>query len=488
MPAWTDINQLNGIVLTDRNFLAGIGGYASADDPNLTVINTYYTLGGQFSNKVRITVLDDTYAAGYTNEAGTYVPPTFGTLRVTRFQNSNPNAVAGNTNVLVRGFSQYQLLLSDVDDPQDGRADSTDIRYGSAASLIDSRGFPDQLENVPVTFFYDPTVFDTSAICFAEGTRLSTPRGPVAVEDLVAGDMVLTAAGVARPVRWVGYMIARPARHLHPAEINPVRVTAHAFAPGVPAADVRLSPGHAVHVDGVLVPIHRLVNDATIVQEEVERIRYFHVELETHDVLLAEGLPCESYLDDGNRGAFVDPGEPIELRGRLDPRNWEKACAAMVAAGPQLTAVQERLHARAEELGWRRTEEPALHLLVNGAELAPVHVAGQRYWFAAPAGAVVTLRSRAGVLAHVMPGLADARRLGVAVAEVRVDGVALPLDAAAFGEGFHAVERNGGQLWRWTDGAAVLAIEAGAPVMIELDVVMTAPTWLRPAAALRVVA
>ncbi|MGC1303346.1 MAG: hypothetical protein WA840_13325, partial [Caulobacteraceae bacterium] len=63
---------------------------------------------------------------------------------------------------------------------------------------------------------------------------------------------------------------------------------------------------------------------------------------------------------------------------------------------------------------------------------------------------------------------------------VRLDGRPLDLDGAAFGGGFHAVESHGQTAWRWTDGAATLALEA--PGLVEITVHMTAQTWTRSAA------
>jgi len=69
-----------------------------------------------------------------------------------------------------------------------------------------------------------------------------------------------------------------------------------------------LSPDHALFVERHLVPVRYLLNGATIVQEAAGWVRYFHVELATHDILLAEGMPAESYLDTGNRSAFANGG------------------------------------------------------------------------------------------------------------------------------------------------------------------------------------
>src|SRR5262249_3359602 len=154
-----------------------------------------------------------------------------------------------------------------------------------------------------------------------------------------------------------------------------------------------------------------LVNGATVLQQSVQSIRYFHVELDSHDVLLAEGLPCESYLDDGNRSSFSNAREHIALHGRLDPKSWADACAPMVAAGPQLEDVQRRLAARAEALGWVKTDAADLVIVSDGVRVAPVHTSGNRFWFAVPAAKEIALHSNSGVLAHVMPGFTDRRQL-----------------------------------------------------------------------------
>jgi hypothetical protein len=384
------------------------------------------------------------------------------------------------------GFSENGLLLY--------RMVYSDMRYNYASffetdfaftAVFGEHGFGTNGITFPVTFNYEASTYTA---CFAEGTLLRTPSGPRLVEELAAGDMILTAAGEQRPIKWVGWSSMRPARHPHPAEVNPVRVKAHAFAPNMPEHDVRLSPGHAVHVDGVLVPVGRLINGATIVQEAVETIRYFHIELDTHDLLVAAGLPCESYLDDGNRASFVNSGEAVALHGRLDPKSWDDACAPMVAAGPQLVEIQQRLHARAEELGWVRADDAGLAIVADGVELAPIHVAGDRYWFALPVANEVVLRSNRGMLSQLIPGLADHRQLGVAVSQLRLDGEAIGLDSDVLASGFHALEQSEQLRWRWTDGNATLAFRQAAPAMLEIELVMIAPSWTSPMPALRIVA
>jgi len=120
--------------------------------------------------------------------------------------------------------------------------------------------------------------------------------------------------------------------HAQPRKVWPVLVAEGAFGPGVPHADVWLSPDHAVYVGEVLIPVKLLVNGVTIVQVPRERVTYCHVELAAHDVLLAEGLPAESYLDmrDGSNYA-----------NRAGPVMWEAfGCARLIVTGPELKAAR----------------------------------------------------------------------------------------------------------------------------------------------------
>ena len=122
-----------------------------------------------------------------------------------------------------------------------------------------------------------------------------TPYGEVAVENLRIGDFVRAElSAIAAPIIWIGRRHLNCARHAAPEKVWPVRVTAHAFGPGLPHRDLFLSPDHAVYVHEVLIPIKYLINGGMIVQEPCDEVTYFHIELDQHDVLVAEGLACES--------------------------------------------------------------------------------------------------------------------------------------------------------------------------------------------------
>ena len=142
---------------------------------------------------------------------------------------------------------------------------------------------------------------DITVACFAGGTRILTDAGEVEVERLQAGARVvsLLQRQLSKLV-WIGRRRLR--------EVWAVRVRAGAFGPGLPHRDLVLSPDHAVFSDGVLIPVRYLINGVTVAEEFHEQVFYYHVELAEHGVLLAEGLPAESYLDTGNRGAFANGG------------------------------------------------------------------------------------------------------------------------------------------------------------------------------------
>jgi hypothetical protein len=124
-----------------------------------------------------------------------------------------------------------------------------------------------------------------------------------------------------------------------------VRVAAGAFGPRQPCRDLVLSPDHAVFGEDVLVPVKYLINGSTVRREPRETVTYWHVELDRHDLLLAEGLAVESYLDTGTGGSFSGHGD---AQRPADPATceaiWESAgCAPLRIAGPAVERLREAL-------------------------------------------------------------------------------------------------------------------------------------------------
>src|ERR1019366_496555 len=180
--------------------------------------------------------------------------------------------------------------------------------------------------------------------CFLKGRRIATEFGEARVEELRAGDRVRCQMRGVAPIVWVGWRQLDVRRHADPTRVWPVRVRNGAFAAGMPGRDLFLSPDHAVFLDGVLIPIRCLINGGTIAQVPMDAVSYYHIELAEHDVLSADGLPVESYLDTGDRANFANGGGAMTLHPDFTARMWEaKACAPLVVIGREVAAARLRL-------------------------------------------------------------------------------------------------------------------------------------------------
>lgn len=196
-----------------------------------------------------------------------------------------------------------------------------------------------QLCSVPGTEVYP------DCMCFLSGTRIMTPGGEVAIEDFRIGDLVATESGKTRAIRWIGRInVDRVGTAEWPANAMPVRVSKDAFGAGSPHRDLYLSPSHMVHLNGVLMPIGDLINGRTITPVNVagDQLTYFHVELETHDVLIAEGAPCESFLTTAEKLAVFDNADEYYALYGV-PTSDMVACAPLAAFNGGRSELKSRL-------------------------------------------------------------------------------------------------------------------------------------------------
>jgi len=224
-----------------------------------------------------------------------------------------------------------------------------------------------------------------AAVCYVAGTRIQTDRGEIAVEHLAVDDLLVTASGALRPVRWLGSRRVACTHHPKPAAVWPVRIQAGAFAPELPKRALWVSPGHSIFVEGVLIQAEKLVNGATIVQVPLQSVEYWHVELDGHDVILAEGLAAESYLDTGNRaGFFNNGGSYLEAHPDFKPKHWAETCAPLVFEGALLRGVKSRLLARAQALGYALSADSDVHIVAAGERIEPLFCNEQRVAFVIP--------------------------------------------------------------------------------------------------------
>jgi hypothetical protein len=297
--------------------------------------------------------------------------------------------------------------------------------------------------------------------CFAAGTRILTPNGQKPVEELHAGDSVLTVRdGAERKIIWAGHRTVDLATHANPDKVRPVVIAAGAFGEGLPERDLKLSPDHALYLDGHLIEAKTLVNGATVIRDFSTRyVTYHHIELARHDVVLAEGLAAETYLDSGNRRNFETDAGPIVLHPDFAAASRAGACARLLTDGRVVRRVRQHLLDRAMALGFSRTDRLDLTAKAGAELIEPMSDSvSEAILFILPqAASSVVLRCATGVPAEVSADPSDRRELGVAIAElvlvVNGQRIAIDLNDPAH-TGLYAAEC--GQ--RWTGGAARIAL------------------------------
>ena len=319
-----------------------------------------------------------------------------------------------------------------------------------------------------------------SAPCYCAGARILTERGEVAVEDLAIGDNVVTTSGALRPIRWLGHRRIDISRHPDPAAVWPVRVTANAFGDRLPRRDLWLSPGHNIASDGVIMPISALINGRSVAQVKRTEVEYWHVELDAHDIMFAEGLPAESYLDCGNRTDFVNGGAFVVAHPDFRPKYWGETCLPLVKEGPPVVAAKARLLTRLAEKGQGVGQGANAHVVVDGLRIDPIRLSETRLAYVLPdGGREIALHSNVFVPAHMVAESADTRELGLCVGRLRIDGFPVSLDSdETCGAGWHGAELTDGRFsHRWTTGA--MPLPACTRIVI-LDLAGVGYYWREP--------
>ncbi len=277
------------------------------------------------------------YSGGDKLAGETYDPPTFitNTFDDDQFLFSDEILIDVDGNLVIvgtfAGTTSVSGSLFVVIDAGDGDY----ILFGP--STPDYADFPDEFADLVI----DGSPF---TVCFLAGTRIATPAGERPVEELAIGDHVVTADGRVVPVSWVGVqtVVSLFADRLR---TFPIRVTAGALGEGMPHRDLLVSPDHALFLDGVLIQAGALVNGTTIVRETAmpERFTWFHVELEDHSLILAEGVPAETFLDTVTRRRFDNFAEYEDLYGATGPRLTELSAPRIKSARQLPQALRARL-------------------------------------------------------------------------------------------------------------------------------------------------
>jgi hypothetical protein len=167
------------------------------------------------------------------------------------------------------------------------------------------------------------------AQCFLKGTNIWTAEGNRKVEDLSLGDLLPTVFGGICPIQWIGRYSLKKSDPTKAwvKKLLPVRVARSALDLDVPCADLYVTKEHALLIDDVLVTAGSLINGTTITvydPRELDELEFFHIKLERHNAIYAEGTPCETMINVEETAVnfaeyFRDYGHPITQEARCAP-------------------------------------------------------------------------------------------------------------------------------------------------------------------------
>ena len=206
------------------------------------------------------------------------------------------------------------------------------------------------LLNLGTTLSRDDLIAADNAPCYCPGTLIATDQGEIAVEELQIGDRIIVKSGFARPIKWIGRRSYNGRFVLGRRDILPICIKAGALGENLPRRDLWISPCHAMYLEGVLIEAKDLLNGVSVVQaERPKKVEYYHIELDSHDVIIAEGAFSESFIDDDSRGMFHNAQEYDMLYADevAPPKSY---CAPRLDEGYEVEAVRRRLALRAGTL------------------------------------------------------------------------------------------------------------------------------------------
>ncbi len=176
--------------------------------------------------------------------------------------------------------------------------DSNGNGYDGTVELLDDDG--------KVVNSFDFTEIESIVPCFTPGARIATPRGERVVEELRAGDTVITRDNGIQEIRWVGRKDLGYTDLAGQPYLRPVLVRKGALGRGLPERDMLVSPNHRLLVSNdktallfdereVLVAAKHLVNGSGIQTVKALGTSYVHFMFDHHEVVLSDGTWTESF-------------------------------------------------------------------------------------------------------------------------------------------------------------------------------------------------
>ncbi|SHJ23562.1 von Willebrand factor type A domain-containing protein [Shimia gijangensis] len=263
------------------------------------------------------------------------------------------------------GVSQTQTIILDASDPL---VIQTPTAIDVSLLPIDAEFAARQDVTVTVTSVFGPDPGDppdvpagtteqnivtehelTLVVCFTPGTHILTLDGTALIEDLVAGDKVVTRDHGAQTIRWIGSTTLSGSYVSANKRLRPILIRKGALGPDQPARDMRVSRQHRILVrdwraelmfgkpDGVLVPAFALCNDNTIIEDHaVKDVTYFHMAFDNHEIVYADGVEAESFHPVAETVAGLISPQRKELLELFPELDLEGATAAYGGAREEL--------------------------------------------------------------------------------------------------------------------------------------------------------
>lgn len=184
----------------------------------------------------------------------------------------------------------------------------------------------------------DNVVFDAPT-CFTPGTLIEAEDGPVPVEAIEVGDMIVTKDSGLQPVRWIGRRKLSAADLDARPDFRPIRIRAGALGDGLPRTDLTVSPQHRLLVRGglvcsmfgsheVLVSARHLLAMPGIEIDDAAEVEYLHILFDQHELVIANGALTETlYLGQQTLSSLTPEGRDEVLAlfpelQEMDVRHW----------------------------------------------------------------------------------------------------------------------------------------------------------------------
>ena len=212
--------------------------------------------------------------------------------------------------------------------------DTLDLTGAGPLRIIRDPMFPDNPE-MGIVQFLNPT--DRHVVgemtfrnveniipCFTPGTQILTEHGPVTIEELAVGDLIVTRDHGLQPLRWIGQRDLSLADLIVQPQLQPVRIAAGALGAGLPTRNLLVSPQHRMLIEGaraellfgdaeVLVAATHLTGLARVSQVLTKGVCYIHLLFDTHELIEAEGAWTESFQPAARTCGAMDAEQRAEI-------------------------------------------------------------------------------------------------------------------------------------------------------------------------------